>query len=160
MKPAPGEEVEFETLIGGEWRSAIGTVQPMPYESNRFLNIRYEVGDRIQETLVPLERLAGHQKDDSRIQLSLFDQPEPELPEKRVLGGQVNHACGWIENHPVKRTRKSGATWEGEQSWLHWQEGEKKRSRYIPKGKLELIQESVYELRNPVSETVKLLEQK
>jgi hypothetical protein len=107
---------------------------------------------------------AAHDKDESRIQLNLFNECESHPPTKRVLGGHSKYlktAHGWIENHTVKRTRKSGATWEGEQSWLHWEEANgKKRSRYVPKSKLRAVQESVYELQRPIQETLKLLEKK
>jgi hypothetical protein len=67
-------------------------------------------------------------------------------------------ACGWIGWKTSKRERKRRDPWIGRQAWLYWEEpGGKKRSRYIPKAKLEAVERSVYGLRRPVSETLELL---
>lgn len=103
-------------------------------------------------------------------------EPSIEDLHKRVLGGNEtpktherdatdrhvkNSAHGWIEFHQVKRQRKNGEVWETKQAWLHWEEpGGKKRSRFIPKAKLADVEESVYDLRRPIEETLKLLEKK
>lgn len=130
--------------------------------------------------------LAGHGKDPTRIQRSLLksfdDAPLIEITTKRVLGGDQNlrarerdatyryvknHACGWIEIHQIKRERKKkddqgrANIWTTKQYWLHWEEpGGKKRSRYIPKSKYAEVEESVYGLKAPLEETLKLLEKK
>lgn len=129
--------------------------------------------------------LAGHGKDPRLIQLSLleaFDAAPPNPTQERVLGGDEslktresnathgyveNHACGWIEIHKVKRERKKkddqgrANVWTNKQYWLHWEEsGGRKRSRYIPKSKYADVEESVYGLKAPLEETLKLLEEK
>ena len=109
-------------------------------------------------------------------QLDLLEPSIEEQFTKRVLGGREslkareqgatheyvkNSAHGWIEFHQVKRQRKNGDIWETKQAWLHWEEpGGRKRSRYIPKGKVSDIEESVYGRRSPLDETLKLLEKK
>ncbi|WNZ24161.1 hypothetical protein HJG54_15715 [Leptolyngbya sp. NK1-12] len=89
---------------------------------------------------------------------------------KIVLGGPAEmgcasdsnfetKACGWIGWKQTKRERKKRAPWICRQAWLYWEEpGGKKRSRYIPKAKLAEVERSVYELRRPIYETLKLLE--
>jgi hypothetical protein len=68
-------------------------------------------------------------------------------------------ACGWIGWKESKRSRKNRDSWVCRQAWLYWEEpGGKKRSRYIPKGKLAAVQESVYKLRRVIGETLELLE--
>ena len=81
-----------------------------------------------------LNKLAGHGRDPTRLQLSLFDQkqsePSPSEPTtERVLGGvddttglnrekrppsTLFPGCGWIEFHPVRRKRKNGDVWGNE----------------------------------------------
>ncbi|MBN8561100.1 MAG: hypothetical protein J0L70_11290 [Leptolyngbya sp. UWPOB_LEPTO1] len=114
--------------------------------------------------------LAGHQRDSTRLQLNLFDQEESELSPnghaiQRVLGGEDDtirppstHSCGWIEFHTVRRKRKNGDIWETKQPWLHWEEKGQKRSRYIPKAKYADVENSVYGMRSPIQETLRLLE--
>jgi hypothetical protein len=96
----------------------------------------------------------------------------PELEDKTVLGGELSDvddpalkverkACGWIGWKEAKRERKKREPWICRQAWLYWEEaGGKKRSRYIPKGKLAAVQESVYELRQAIGETLELLEKR
>lgn len=70
-------------------------------------------------------------------------------------------ACGWIGWKETKRERKNRDAWICRQAWLYWEEpGGKKRSRYIPKAKLAMVEESVYGLRRPIYETLELLEKK
>ncbi len=118
--------------------------------------------------------LAGHQRDSTRLQLNLFDQEESESSPnghatQRVLGGEDDttgikkrppstHSCGWIEFHTVRRKRKNGDIWETKQAWLHWEEKGQKRSRYIPKAKYADVENSVYGMRSPIRETLRLLE--
>jgi hypothetical protein len=92
---------------------------------------------------------------------------------KTVLGGEEDtspgtadplapklesKACGWIGWKTSKRERKRRDPWVCRQAWLYWEEpGGKKRSRYIPKAKLEAVERSVYGLKRPVKETLELL---
>ena len=65
---------------------------------------------------------------------------------------------GWIEIRITERKRKKADPWRCEQYWLHWEEpGGQKRSRYIPKAKLDAVNNSVYEFRHPISKTLELL---
>jgi hypothetical protein len=96
--------------------------------------------------------------------------------EKIVLGGDEfagtqeadplalnfeSKACGWIGWKESKRERKKRDAWICRQAWLYWEEpGGKKRSRYIPKSKLAAVQESVYELRRTIGETLEILGKK
>jgi hypothetical protein len=96
--------------------------------------------------------------------------------EKTVLGGKgaagdvesdplalnfESRACGWIGWKESKRERKKRDVWICRQAWLYWEEpGGKKRSRYIPKAKLAAVQESVYELRRTIGETLEILGKK
>lgn len=67
-------------------------------------------------------------------------------------------ARGWIGWKETKRERKNRDAWICRQAWLYWEEpGGKKRSRYIPKGKLAAVEESVYGLRRSIVETLELL---
>jgi hypothetical protein len=101
--------------------------------------------------------------------------PPPAESEKIVLGGNrstepeadplalnfESKACGWIGWKESKRERKKRDPWICRQAWLYWEEpGGKKRSRYIPKGKLAAVRKSVYEARRPLTETLSLLEKK
>lgn len=92
---------------------------------------------------------------------------------KIVLGGPVgeepsnptefapaigSRARGWIGWKETKRQRKNRKPWVCRQAWLYWEEtGGKKRSCYIPKAKLALVEESVYRLKRPLAETLALL---
>lgn len=82
------------------------------------------------------------------------------IPEADPLAPKSQtQACGWIGWKETKRERKRRDPWICRQAWLYWEEaGGKKRSRYIPKAKLAAVQESVYELRRSVYETLELLE--
>lgn len=82
------------------------------------------------------------------------------VPEADPLAPKSQtQACGWIGWKETKRERKRRDPWICRQAWLYWEEaGGKKRSRYIPKAKLAAVQESVYELRRSVYETLELLE--
>lgn len=72
-----------------------------------------------------------------------------------------SRACGWIGWKESKRERKNRDPWICRQPWLYWEEpGGKKRSRYVPVSKLEAVRRSVYELRLPIRETLKLLEKR
>lgn len=148
-------EPEFETLLVGDDRMYRSQVQ-LP-----------------SAKLKPISEPAGYGKDLTRrqLRLDLTSAAAMELDNvlERVLGGGENttgkhvrsSACGWIESHTVRRNRKSGETWEGQQYWLHWEEpGGKKRSKYIPKSKYAAVEESVYVLRQSIDETLKLLEKK
>jgi hypothetical protein len=114
----------------------------------------------------------------SGFQLSLLPTVEefwlehPQFgPEKRVLGGdgypptgdppalKSHRACGWLEEKTTKRQRKNRDAWICHQWWLHWEEpGGKKRSCYVPKHNLAEVKHSVYVLKRPIDETLKLLE--
>lgn len=147
-------EPEFETCLVGDDRIYRSQVQ-LPVAK-----------------LKPISEPAGYGKDLSRrqLRLDLTSTAAIELDSalERVLGGGENTtsryartACGWIELHTVRRNRKKGETWEGQQYWLHWEEsGGKKRSKYIPKSKYAAVEESVYVLRQSIDETLKLLEKK
>lgn len=80
----------------------------------------------------------------------IIDPPAPKFESK---------ACGWIGKKTTERQRKNRDAWVCEQWWLYWEEpGGKKRSRYIPKGKLAEVEKLVYRLKCPIQETLKLLE--
>jgi hypothetical protein len=82
-------------------------------------------------------------------------------PEKDSDSTPQTKACGWIGWKETKRERKKRDPWICRQAWLYWEEpGGKKRSRYIPKGKLAEVERSVYELRQPIYETLRVLEKK
>ena len=69
-----------------------------------------------------------------------------------------SRACGWIGWKTTKRERKHRDPWTCRQAWLYWEEpGGKKRSRYIPKAKLEDVEHSVYGLKRSITETLELL---
>lgn len=94
----------------------------------------------------------------------------PIEPVKIVLGGRscwvemseptqpkTRCACGWIGWKETQRKRKNRDPWVCRQAWLYWEEsGGKKRSRYIPKDKFAMVEESVYGLRRPIGETLEL----
>lgn len=69
-----------------------------------------------------------------------------------------SRARGWIGWKETKCPRKNRKPWVCRQAWLYWEEpGGKKRSCYIPKAKLALVEESVYRLKRPLAETLALL---
>jgi hypothetical protein len=104
------------------------------------------------------------------LKIVLGGEMAPEQDEETVLGGQLpntvdplapkfeSRACGWIGWKETKRSRKKRDPWVCRQAWLYWEEPSgKKRSRYIPKGKLAVVQESVYVVRRAIGETLEIL---
>ena len=127
----------YETLVWADYGS--GIEQPHGRQGAT-CNLKIVLGGRMALEL------------EDEIVLAAPDGNDPLAPKVE------SKACGWIGWKESKRSRKKRDPWVCRQAWLYWEEpGGNKRSRYIPKAKLAKVQESVYELRRAIGETLEIL---
>ncbi len=89
---------------------------------------------------------------------AVAEEPADYVASTPAVLAVGSRARGWIGWKETKRQRKNRKPWVCRQAWLYWEEtGGKKRSCYIPKTKLALVEESVYRLKRPLAETLALL---
>jgi hypothetical protein len=131
-----------ETVLGGQLDFALAQMQQCGPESE------FQQSIDLARDNPPIDP-AAETLAISEVELEANDPLAPKFETK---------ARGWIGWKETKRERKNRDPWICRQAWLYWEEpGGKKRSRYIPKAQLAAVQESVYELRRSIIETLELL---